>query len=394
MSASLACFRPIAPGDPADPLFALGLGDRAPLRRAGVERLHPVEAARQGALLSLDHRHRDAGIGEAHGDAAPHRAGADHGGRADGAARRVVRQAGHPGGLALGEEGVAQGLRARILHQGAELGPLHRQCGVEVLLQAGAHRPRQGVDIGGVGIALHRLGGLRLEPLPGLGRELAGAVARPRQRPRIGEFQGAGPGLRHEVAEHHGVHDAERRRLLGGNRLAGEHHREGGVGPDQARQALRSPGARDNPELDLRQADPGRRGRDAAVAGHRQLQAAAEGRAADRRHHGLRAGIEPVQDVGKARRALRLAELADVGAADEHLALGGQHDGADRHVRDDLRQGLVEGRPQRGAQRVDRRVGEREHRHPAIDLLTNHPMLPDVLQCRMNVRSLAGCWSE
>ncbi len=81
-------------------------GDAAALGGGGVQLLDPAEPAVQRRLLRLDHRHRDAGVGEAHRDAAAHRAGADHRRPRDRprlvpfGSRDLLR-------LALGEEGVA-----------------------------------------------------------------------------------------------------------------------------------------------------------------------------------------------------------------------------------------------------------------------------------------------
>ena len=63
----------------------------------------------------------------------------------------------------------------------------------------------------------------------------------------------------------------------------------------QPRHALRAAGAREEPDLDLRQADAGRVGirEDAVMAGERQLEGAAEADAVHRRRERLAAGLEP-----------------------------------------------------------------------------------------------------
>ena len=66
------------------------------------------EAAVERGGLGFDERDGDAGVGEAHGDAAAHGAGADDGGAGDGAGLGAEGQLGLLG-LAFGEEGVALG---------------------------------------------------------------------------------------------------------------------------------------------------------------------------------------------------------------------------------------------------------------------------------------------
>src|SRR5437763_489098 len=75
------------------------LGDRA-----GVILPDGIHAALDRLLRRVDQRDRQAGVGEAHGDAAAHGAGADDRHLADLAKRRVLGNPRHLGGLALGEE--------------------------------------------------------------------------------------------------------------------------------------------------------------------------------------------------------------------------------------------------------------------------------------------------
>ena len=62
-----------------------------------------------------------------------------------------------------------------------------------------------------------------------------------------------------------------------------EHELERGARADQPRKPLRSAGARQKPELNLRQAELRARRRDAIIAGQRELESAAETVAVDRR---------------------------------------------------------------------------------------------------------------
>ena len=93
-----------------------GAGDKthAPFHRVGAEPAardrraiiggDPVEPLAQQIVAGLDQGHRNPGIGKAHGDAAAHRAGPDHGGAGDRARLYVRRNIGHLCRLALGEE--------------------------------------------------------------------------------------------------------------------------------------------------------------------------------------------------------------------------------------------------------------------------------------------------
>ena len=74
---------------------------------------------------------RDAGVGEAHRDAAAHRAEAEHRRLADGPRRRAFGHIGDLGRGALRKEGVAQRLRLRRLHQFDEEAALAREAFVE-----------------------------------------------------------------------------------------------------------------------------------------------------------------------------------------------------------------------------------------------------------------------
>src|SRR4051812_6842102 len=96
-------------------------------------------------------------------------------------------------------------------------------------------------------------------------RRLLGELARPRQR-RVEQL----------VVRHHRVHQPELLGLVRADRVAEQVQLERLALADEPRQTLRAAEARDDPEVDLRLAEGGRLGRDAEVARHRQLAAAAE----------------------------------------------------------------------------------------------------------------------
>src|SRR6266516_469960 len=81
----------------------------------------------------------------------------------------------------------------------------------------------------------------------------------------------------------------------------------------RTREALRAAPARDDPEVDLRLAELGRAGGVAEVAGERELAAAAEGEAVDRRDRRLRHRLE--QPPGLVPERAPLPRLADAEAA-------------------------------------------------------------------------------
>ena len=102
--------------------------------------------------------------------------------------------------------------------------------------------------------------------------------------------------------------------LLDRRRVAGDDELQRPFRPDQARQALRAAGARQEAELDLGQADAGAGRGDAVMAAERELEAAAERRAVDRRDDRLADALDRLDDLDQPGRAARLAELRDVGA--------------------------------------------------------------------------------
>ena len=126
-----------------DQPHALGLvlGRNAPALDHG--RIRPVdagEAAIQGLAAGIDHDDRQAGVGEADGDAAAHGAGADDAALLHLARPGLGRQVGHAAGFAVGEEGVHRAA-GFIRH----LGLVHQlgfqfESALERQRQAGLHR--------------------------------------------------------------------------------------------------------------------------------------------------------------------------------------------------------------------------------------------------------------
>ena len=162
------------------------------------------------------------------------------------------------------------------------------------------------------------------------------------------------PGLlRHDARD-----EPERERLLGAEEAAGEDHVHRHRLADRPRQALRAAGAGDEAELDLRLAELRRLRGDDHVAEHRQLAAAAEAVAGDRRDD-RRPDLPDRVPALQARRSdgvdrARRGQLADVGAGREGALAAAEDDAAHRLVGvqllergDDLAHQLVGERVQR-----------------------------------------------
>ena len=238
-----------------------------------------VAAFLQQVLAGLDQCDGNAGIGEAHGDAAAHRARADDRRAADRArlgARGHVR---HPPRLALGEKYMA--LRFRLV------------AGDKFLEQL-AFAPQAFVERQGEGVA-HRFDASRrrlaaaepagqrrggLVKVFGIGarcHEFVVAVARLLQWASLGnDAAGEGGSRGHQVTLDDFIDDAVSGGLGGADRVAGNNHPQCLFGADEARQALRAAGAGQEAELDLGEADPRRRNGDAEMTGERHLEPAPE----------------------------------------------------------------------------------------------------------------------
>ena len=147
---------------------------------------------------------------------------------------------------------------------------------------------------------------------------------------------------------------------LGRDMLAAGHHLQRLFDADDARQALGAAGAGQEADIDLRQAGLGRRDGDTIVRHQRHLQTPAQGGAVDRRDHRLGRVLDDVLDVLQGRTGHGLAELGDVGAGDEGLAVADQHDRLDRRVGDGGLEGALQPLADHGRQGVDRRRVQRD----------------------------------
>jgi hypothetical protein len=267
----------------AHPLVELGLGELALGDARRVVRAHPVEAARERLVAGLDQDGRQAGVGEVHRDAAAHRSRADDADPANAAQRGVGCEPRDLGSRSLGEEEMAQSARRRRTPQCLELVGLAPLAFAKGQLDRGAHAAN---DRGAC-----RIGGSLLAVRQGRGEQSFGyrwhgeRAGAPGLRLRRDERSRGGDSCGEHVALGDLVDQARFERLLRADRSAGQHQIERRRHADQPRQPLRSERARQQAEMDFRKPHSRARMRDPAMTRQGKLQAAAERRAVERRHH-------------------------------------------------------------------------------------------------------------
>ena len=318
-----------------------------------------------GRLVAVDQHDVEAGLHRDGGDARAHQAGAEDAEPPVLLLRHALRPARELVGLLQAEEQRADhALGDRIAQQRHEIARLDLERGVERQLQAlvDAAHDRLGRRIDAVGLAGdHRVAadeGLHAGRTP----HLASREARRLEAGPVPRLHGArvdGLGALSGIGRHDGLLGLRGQPRLGaGEQFVGRHdlmdqaHAFGGLDrqvlaleqdrrgvhhADQARDALGAAAARQQAELDLGLADPGPRvGRgDAVVAGERDLEAAAQRGAVDRRHDRLTAGLlvaeQPLQlaellgELGRIR-GVGVQEHLEIGAGDEIGLSGGDDD--------------------------------------------------------------------
>ena len=323
----------------------------------------------------VDQGHGNAGVGEAHGDAAAHRAGTDHRRLGDGARFHVGADAWNFCRLALGEEHVAQRLRLVAGDKLQEERAFRRQPFVDRHVDGIG----DGLGTGGGGVlaapALEEFGDLGVE------RRAVGAdlgqlvVAIADQRDRL-------------AARHRGTDELDRgtgqigigdrlhqpvgQRFLRRHRLTGDDALDRLYRPDDARQPLGAAGTGQNAELHLRQPQTGASRRDPQVARQREFEAAAERRTVHRRDRRLADLLERDDHFLQDRMFRRLAEFGDVGAGAERPAGAGENDRFDRGVGLGGGQGIEQARAHGMAERVHWRIVDRDDGDVAVTLRADH----------------------
>ncbi len=337
--------------------------------RAAIIGGDPLASLLQPILAGLDQGDRDPGIGKTHRDAAAHRAGADDGGARDRPRPGAFGHSGHLRRFALGEEDMALRLRLVAGDELPEQLALAPQALVERQGKGVAHR----FDASRWRLPPPQPAGERRRSLlegPRIGangRELVVAVAHPLQRAMFGHGPASkGDRGADQIARGDLVDDPQGQGFGGGDRVAGDDHPQRRLRSDETRQALRPAGPGQEAKLDFGQADLRRRHGDAAMAGERHLEAAAQCRAVHCRDHRFRHRLDQGDDLAEAGRLRRLAEFGDVGAGEKGAPGAGDHHGVDRRVIAHPAQRLDEACPHFVLQRIDRRIVDGDDRNPAL----------------------------
>ena len=358
------------------PLADLRGGELSLLRARLVVLADGAEPLVEGLLLHFQHAHRDARVGEAHGDAAAHGTGADHGRGVDRSGSRVVGYVRHLRGGTLGQERVPQGLRFRRIQQLDEEAPFDQRSLFE-RLEGGGDRvdalERRRIPLGHRGDAVAR----ELQERLGIWMGDA-ALAHDRKRPSRGDAVREGDRAGEEVTLDHLVEEAGLGQHRRRHRGAGDDQVERGLQAEHARNPLRPAGAGNQADLHLRQRDLRRRRGDAIVAAQGELEAAAHRHPVDGGDDRLLAPLDLAdhrEEVGLLQR-FRRAQLVDVCAGGEGLAGACQDDRRDRRIGG----GAVEPRDDCGAHRVceavDRRIVQSDHRHCALRRVARSAHVP------------------
>ena len=345
-------------GPPDEPEALLDLlgGEAAARRGVLVVSADGGEPAFEGFLVHLHHRHRDAGIGEAHGDAAAHRSAADDDRPPDVDGLGAAGDVGDLRGLALGEEEVLLGSGLDPAHEAGE----DLLLAVHPFVEGQLDRRLDGLDAGLRRVEAAHPPRVLLAKVVEEGRvaarrgHLVVAVADADEGPPLGHrAPGERDGALGEVALHDLVRQAVRQGVAGADGIAAHDHLERLLRPYDAGQALGAAGAGTEPELHLREPESGGLDGDPEVAGKRGLEAPAERGAVDRGHHRLRRVVERVDHLEETRGLQRLVELGDIRPGDEGPACAGEDDGGHRRVLAHLLHGVADALAHVPAEGVD-----------------------------------------
>ena len=272
---------------------------------------------------------------------------------------RVLADARHLVGFALGKEDVALRLRLVADDQLQEQVALFLLRLVDRRIERHADR----LDRGGRRMQPARLLGVLRDDLVELRRvganlfELVLSILDALKRALCSEHAaGEFDGTLDQIAFDDVIDKPCLERVLRGDRIARQDHRQRLLDADEARQPLRAARARDQAELDLGQAEPRARGRDAEMAAHGELEPTTERRAVHRRDRRLLDVVDQRDHVDQARRLRGLAELGDVGARDECAARAGHDDRFHARVVARLLEAFHQARPHAMAQRIHGRI--------------------------------------
>ena len=342
------------------------------------------DAAVQRVLLHFQQLDGHAGVKKIHGNATTHGAGANDGDGLDAALRCVRRYVGNLGGSTLGHEQMAQGAAFRGPHQVDEELALKQHAVCKFFPGGGFH-------------SVHALGGCRVvfgHALDHVASELkvsialrvaARQIAHQRQGSDGSHFLRKSQGFSSQgvYGRSHLVKEflaGDHGQQLAFHGLATDDHVERRLHTQDARQALRAAGTRQEAQLDFGQGHAAARRGNAVVATERQFQPAAHTDGVNRCHHRLGRVLNSQDDaeqIGLGHGFVG-AEFLDVGTARKSLAGTGDNDGLHGSIRIGLLQCVSDGAARDHAQAVDRRVVERDDRHAAVNF---------VMRCHVRVLS-------
>lgn len=175
----------------------------------------------------------------------------------------------------------------------------------------------------------------------------------------------------------HTVREADLHRPLAIHHACAQNHLEGASLANQPRQSLRAAIARDEAELHFREPELRRGARQSHVAGERELAAATEAEAVDRRNHRLIQPLDAREDLAAMRReGLKpggaigaFIYLCDVRTRDERATCTGKDDCADIRARREVREHAVELVDNLRIQRIELVLAvDRDDRHAVGDV--------------------------
>ena len=324
--------------DAVDEAHAFGrrIGGNAAARRGVlVILLHGAHAALELFFAGLDQRHRNAGIGERHRDAATHGACTDDGDLLDVA---TLGPFGNPcdfGSLALREKRIALRLRLVAGDQLHEAFALHLQPLIERQVDRVSHCVGRGERrFEAAGLLGHCRDGIgeNRAILFGCGN-LRVIIAQLAQRHFLGDGLASEGDATCDAILDDFLDQTVLQRLRRGDRIAADDHLDCQFRADRAGQTLSAACAGQKAQLHFRQPKLGVFHGDAEMAAQRGLETAAERSPVDRGNHRLPAVLDRRDHLVEAGFLRRFSELGDVGTGDEGAAAAGQNDAFDLRVR-------------------------------------------------------------
>ena len=183
---------------------------------------------------------------------------------------------------------------------------------------------------------------------------------------------GKGDGIRLQtVFSHDLVEQSDFQCLLGCNRITLNNHRQGVLHADDARQALCSGGAWDQPQLDFGQSHLRTRHSNAVMACKSDFTSTAEGSSMDRSYHRLVTCLHLVESFRKVRADRRLAEFGDVGTRKKSPSITAYDYCFDAVIGQSLFDPVFQPLAHLMAQRIDRRIVGDDYQDIIVTFGTN-----------------------